>query len=314
MCTFWMRLVWRRRYEHPYRYQLTVRRPFYILISLVLMMPMVLEEGLATIYLFWVQAEPSRSEEWHGANQWTQYNGNPIYFDRDTDLVLHFFFWFGFIAFFQFKICKFLSMRFVYEYNKGMTEITNTMAVWTERYELSRYQSMVFRYKHLLIANSCCLFSLQSVILVIILCIQILIRFVPTMEDSPSAPLVEMVVIFVIFVVEFVATTWSMHSVQSENDSFFLKLSFSRFFFVSLIGATLWMLGLIVVSEVKQIGYIYIRCAAMLLLTSWIGAVCYFETAWILKLVDKDSVKNDPVTKEEGTAPSLSMSSIMIII
>ena len=106
--TYWLITFWRSQRRREYRYYLKVRSPFYLLLSYSMILLFILEEGVASIYLFWSNpADPPRDQKWDGVNWWTHYDGTPIYFGRTGDLLLHFLFWFGVWAFFQLKVFKF---------------------------------------------------------------------------------------------------------------------------------------------------------------------------------------------------------------
>ena len=111
VCSYWIITFWKHRHRAPYRDILKARRPSYWVLSYSLILAVALEEGIATMFLFWSEVKPSRTERWDGVNYWTQYDGKPVYFGHDIDVILHFLYWFGFWSFFQSKIFKFSHLK-----------------------------------------------------------------------------------------------------------------------------------------------------------------------------------------------------------
>lgn len=101
-------------------------------------------------------------------------------------------------------------MRYHYEYYKLMSNIE-----WRQHLGLNSVEpkSFFLRYRSIL-GNPFLMCFFQIVVLVIVLFIQIFIRLVPAMQQSPSAPLIENVVILVIALSEFFFVIWLMHHIQ----------------------------------------------------------------------------------------------------
>ena len=80
-----------------------------MIISYAMFLPFLFEDGIRTIWLFWVKHEDiprDDTEKWDGVNHWTNLDGTPIAYDREADLFLHFLWWVGFWAFYQLKVFK----------------------------------------------------------------------------------------------------------------------------------------------------------------------------------------------------------------
>ena len=107
-------------------------------------------------------------------------------------------------------LCRFWMMRYHYEYYKLMSNIE-----WRQHLGLNSVEpkSFFLRYRSIL-GNPFLMFFFQVVVLVMVLFIQIFIRLVPVMQQSPSAPLIENIVILVIALSEFFFVIWLMHHIQ----------------------------------------------------------------------------------------------------
>eukprot|EP01083_Nonionella_stella_P063327 164555_1 len=289
ICIYWLLTFWRYRQFRAYKFLIQVRRPIYMILSYAIILPIILEEGTACLYLFFAAVNPPRNDEWDGINWWTNYDGSPVYFSRQADQVLHFLYWFGFWSFFQLKVFKLWMLRYDYEYTTEMSNFS-----WREQLGLRTVQpsSFFLRYKSIL-GNSFLMFFMQLVVLVIIMFIQIVIRLYPNMEDLASTSTIEGVVILIIAVGQFIGIVWLMHQIPSVNDNFYIKSEASRIFFITLIGGTLWIIGLIVASSM-HLPFILIKAGRVVLFTTWICIYCYVETIWVLKKIDSDWSAHHP--------------------
>eukprot|EP01083_Nonionella_stella_P297340 1009802_1 len=296
ICLYWLITFWRHREMRAYKYSLKVRRPFYMILSYLLILPFIFEEGIATIYLFWANVIPSRNQQWDGVNWWTQYDGTPIYFGKTIDVALHFLYWFGFWSFFQLKIFKLWMLRYDYEYSKEMSNIE-----WKDHLGLRTVdpQSFFIRYRSIL-GNSFLMFFLQLVILIIIIFIQIFVRLVPLLQESASASTIEGIIILIISISEFIFIVWLMNQIREVNDNFYLKAESKRIFLASLIGGISWITGLIISSNATSISFIWVKCGTIILFTTWICVFCYFETIWVLKRIDYDWIKHTKHTHNKS--------------
>eukprot|EP01084_Bolivina_argentea_P271764 462498_1 len=287
LCLYWLITFWRHREMRAYKFSLKVRRPFYMILSYLLILLFIFEDSIATVYLFWANVTPPRNQQWDGVNWWTQYDGTPIYFNKIADIVLHFFYWFGFWSFFQLKIFKLWMLRHDYEYSKEMHSIE-----WKDHLGLRTVEPTSFLIRHRsILGNSFLMFFLQLVILVVIILIQILIRSVPSLQESPLASSIEAITILTISTSEFIFIVWLMRQTREVHDIFFLKAESKRIFFVSLIGGIAWIIGLIIAHAhyagiATNIGFIWGKSAASILFATWLCVFCYFETIWLLKRID----------------------------
>ena len=196
-----------RRYSRD-KYTLATMLPY------ALMLPWILEQGIATLYLFMAeQTNPARDDEWDGVNYWTYYDGTPIYFSHAADLALHFVRWFCFWMFLQLKLIKF-CVSFCTWFKD------NTMRVHEHRLlglccglDVKEWLfSILKRFALVRIAKASSLSSLlrrcrswlnrpvqvMTVLLLVstvFVSLQIIIRLVPSLVDSPNAPTIENVVV-----------------------------------------------------------------------------------------------------------------------
>ena len=178
-------------------------------------------------------------------------------------------------------------LRYDYEYSKEMSNIE-----WKDHLGLRTVEptSFFIRYRSIL-GNSFLMFFLQLVILVIILFVQIFIRLIPILQNSASASTIESVIILIIALSEFIFIVWLMHQIREVDDNFYLKAESRRIFVSSLIGGGSWIIGLIIASASNNLDYVWVRSGTILLFTTWICVICYFETIWVLKRIDEDWVK-----------------------
>ena len=125
------------------------------------------------------------------------------------------------------------------------------------------------------------IFSVQSIVAVIIVCIQILIRLVPSLTKSPDASTIEGVFILILATSEFIAIIWVMQKIKKVDDNFHFKKEAHRIFYISIIAVLIWICGLIIRST-SDVSYIWVKGGIILSFTTWICAFCYFETRWVL--------------------------------
>ena len=78
ICTRWLYTFWNRRHHSTMK----ARRPFYLILSYGLIFPWILNESIATIYLYFAEVQPLRSD----ANYWTNWDGTPIIYSKSVDL------------------------------------------------------------------------------------------------------------------------------------------------------------------------------------------------------------------------------------
>ena len=101
---FWLYIFWRSKGRRVYEKALKVRRPDYMMLSYVMILPWLIEQSIAITYLYFDETDRYSSR---GQEKWTYLNDNiPVFYTKITDKFLHYLFWFAFWSFIQLKVFK----------------------------------------------------------------------------------------------------------------------------------------------------------------------------------------------------------------
>ena len=129
-------------------------------------------------------------------------------------------------------------------------------------------------------------FLLGIIMVVLTVLIQLLIRYLPTLQESPNASIGECVTILTIGLVEFIFISWVMYYVNQVYDDLHIKGETHRLFVLCAIAlCMLFVLFMLKWNFVLQ--YIWITTLLSILFITWIGCFCYFETIGLLNSIDK---------------------------
>jgi len=288
ICSYWMiSFCAKHRRNVPQAYSvaksivLSVRHPLPIIVAYTLALICVFEEGIANIYIFTATTKLSRHDEWDGVNQWTWAHGAPIFYGKEIDFALHLMFWFTFWTFAQTKVFKLWMLRYKYEYLKYMNNME-----WKESLGLRTMSgtSYFIRFRSIL-GNPPFIFFFQLVVVMIVVFIQILCRIDEVNGDDPTKNglLAEMVLCLFVAVLDIVGVLYLMRNIVGMEDHLLLKKEGRSVFLISAVGLLFWILGLILVMAMRtDLPFVYARSGQLVLFTTWVCVLCYYETIFVL--------------------------------
>ena len=103
LCLF-LYSLWTGTKIREFRLAFRLRYKKHILLSYIIIIPWIIEESIATMYLYWNNTDRSTSE---AQQKWTYLKENvPIFYLISADHILHIFFWTALWLFIQLKVLK----------------------------------------------------------------------------------------------------------------------------------------------------------------------------------------------------------------
>eukprot|EP01084_Bolivina_argentea_P214549 364228_1 len=198
LCAYWISVLWKSRNHNIrlYKEAINIRLPKYVIISYAIILPWIVQESIATIYLYCDGKDRSSPE---GTQKWTYYNGIPIYYSVIIDEILHYLFWIAFWSFIQMKLLKVWHLWTLYETDQQIIRFSLNFSL--------HYREETLHKQCRSITNNRFLFDIFIPILIVAL--EAVIR---ELEYSQAK---EQIVIIITFICQFIIYGWPLIQIPS---------------------------------------------------------------------------------------------------